>query len=177
MPASPTPWDTSNSAAGPLAPFNPLLGIATNNKVFVNAGNPFLPESDVDPLGSSTFTVFQPTGSFRFALKRPDGVILSSLPTDNPFGKDQMVTLVAANPTTGGATVSDGTQSYNVVSRYIIAFEDLTAGSRSGMPGDYDYNDYVFELVNVQPVPVPAAIPLFLSGLAGLGLISRRRNA
>lgn len=38
-----------------------------------------------------------------------------------------------------------------------------------------DYNAYLTFSVNVVPVPVPAALPLFLSGLAGLGAIAKKR--
>lgn len=34
-----------------------------------------------------------------------------------------------------------------------------------------------FEFANVQPVPIPAAAALFATGLAGLGLLGRRRKA
>lgn len=36
--------------------------------------------------------------------------------------------------------------------------------------------EYLFPWADVTPVPVPAALPLFLSGLLGLGLVARRRK-
>lgn len=39
-----------------------------------------------------------------------------------------------------------------------------------------DYNAYLTFNVNMVPVPVPAALPLFLSGLAGLGAMATRRR-
>ncbi len=39
-----------------------------------------------------------------------------------------------------------------------------------------DYNAYLTFNVNVVPVPVPAALPLLLSGLAGLGAMAVRRT-
>lgn len=48
----------------------------------------------------------------------------------------------------------------------------------SGANADSDFDDWVgyVEASSVQPVPLPAAIPLFLAGLAGLGLIGQRRK-
>lgn len=48
----------------------------------------------------------------------------------------------------------------------IVGLEDFRNG------GDGDYDDLMYR---VSAVPVPAAIPLFLSGLAGMGVIARRR--
>jgi hypothetical protein len=52
---------------------------------------------------------------------------------------------------------------------YVIAFEDLPfSGS------DRDYNDMVLEVRWLTPVPLPAALPLLLSGLLGLVGFMRR---
>lgn len=49
----------------------------------------------------------------------------------------------------------------------------------SGLVGLYDFDSsQTFDNVSIDslaPIPVPAALPLFLSGLVGLGLIARRR--
>jgi hypothetical protein len=150
-----------------------LPAISPNNSTFVNAGNPNI-GGDITALPSYTFTAFTTANPFRFAIQTPGGTVFTSQDSDNAYGYDHMVTLEASNV---GDTVSDGVNSYVVTSRYIVGFEDLPGSLAAGVPGDYDYNDYVFELVNVKPVPVPAAIPLFLSGLAALGLIARRRKA
>jgi hypothetical protein len=39
------------------------------------------------------------------------------------------------------------------------------------------YNAYLTFNVNVAPVPIPAALPLLLSGVAGLGALARRRRS
>lgn len=48
----------------------------------------------------------------------------------------------------------------------------------SGQNADSDFDDWVgyVEASSVTPVPLPASVPLFLAGLAGLGLIGRRRK-
>lgn len=55
--------------------------------------------------------------------------------------------------------------------QYLIAWEDLPlAGS------DRDYNDMVLEVNWVAPVPLPAALPLLLSGLLGFAGLARARR-
>ena len=53
---------------------------------------------------------------------------------------------------------------------YVLAWEDVTGGA-----ADFDYNDMVMIVESVQPVPVPAAVWLFGSGLIGLVGVARRR--
>ena len=42
---------------------------------------------------------------------------------------------------------------------------------------DYDENSSHEEPPKLSEVPLPAALPMFLSGLAGLGVLSRRKTA
>ena len=61
----------------------------------------------------------------------------------------------------------------------LFALDD--GGSKSGKKrskSDHDYDDYVGYVVaeSVAPVPIPAALPMFVTAMAGLGLIGRRRK-
>ena len=61
----------------------------------------------------------------------------------------------------------------------VVGFEDLGAGTTSGLNPDYDYNDVVFSFSNVSVVPEPGTMGLLalgLVGLSGAGLIRRRRK-
>ena len=55
---------------------------------------------------------------------------------------------------------------------YILAWEDLPFGNYKY---DGDFNDMVLMVESVQPVPVPAAVWLFGSGLLGLVGMARRK--
>lgn len=54
---------------------------------------------------------------------------------------------------------------------YILAWEDLRYGT-SGY--DADYQDFIVQMIDVTPVPLPAAVWLLGSGLLGLALTRRR---
>lgn len=50
-------------------------------------------------------------------------------------------------------------------------------GTLSILGGNNSAKEILIKAGDVQPVPLPAALPLFLTGLAGLGVLARRRKA
>lgn len=107
-------------------------------------------------LGGPSGTLDSGDVSFVFALDPSKAPLWTSLESQNSDGLDHMVTWQIV----GGAG--------NNIGSWVIAWEDLPAD------GDRDFNDIVLE-VDVAPVPIPAAVWLFGSGLLGLLGIARRR--
>jgi hypothetical protein len=98
---------------------------------------------------------------FLWALNPSGAPLWTSLPDQNDDLLDHMVTwLISGNEE----------RPDNVFGNYVIAWEDLPGG------GDRDFNDLVVE-VGFEPIPVPAAVWLFGSGLLGLIGIARRKVA
>ena len=58
---------------------------------------------------------------------------------------------------------------------FIIAFEDLYGSGVDGTASDWDYTDFVVMVESIQPVPEPATMLLFGSGLIGLAAFGRRK--
>ena len=59
---------------------------------------------------------------------------------------------------------------YKINDNTVIAFfEDIYQG------GDLDFDDMVVK-IEASPVPIPAALPRFAGGLAGLGVLARRKR-
>jgi hypothetical protein len=89
----------------------------------------------------------------------------------NAGGWDHMMTFKL--PELAGVTVNvvGGTHTFTK-DAYLIAWEDLPFGN--GVLGDDDYDDMMFVVDKVAPVPIPGSILLLGSGLAGLGFFRRR---
>ncbi len=90
-------------------------------------------------------------GTFQYTFLDIDAWFNPDFGAGNPVADGtEIVTLLFANGSTVSAVVPAG----------------------SGNP----ISQITFELEDLQPVPLPAALPLFLTGLAGLGLVRRRRK-
>lgn len=65
------------------------------------------------------------------------------------------------------------TKEYTFNRPYLIGWEDLPL--RSGKLGDEDYNDIIFLVDRVSPVPEPMSLVLMGSGLVGLAGLRRKK--
>jgi len=74
--------------------------------------------------------------------------------------------------------ISSGTFSLTTLfgSALIESFR-ITATPPAGTTSAFTFSTINFDLVSAPEVPLPAALPLFLAGLAGLGLRSRKKAA
>ncbi len=102
--------------------------------------------------------------SITFVLRNQStGIDLSSNPSSNADGLQHVYSTDFA----GNGTLPAGTY---------VAFEDLLASQGS----DFDYNDDAFLFTNLAQLtattPLPAALPLFASGLVLVGALTLRRK-
>ena len=118
-------------------------------------------------------------------LGNPDSVIRwDSDPTQNIYGADQigldhMVTYDLDALSGQSVWIKVGAApafQYTFLHPFLLAWEDLPL--TGGLLGDEDYNDHIFLVDRVHPVPEPMSMMLFGSGLVGLvGTRLRRRVA
>ncbi|MBI1365644.1 MAG: VPLPA-CTERM sorting domain-containing protein [Alphaproteobacteria bacterium] len=82
----------------------------------------------------------------------------------------------------GSATISaaeledsglSGFAALNFITGVLTNFVSFTAAN---LFGDNGNNDYAVAALSYEPVPLPAALPLFLAGLAGLGFARARKR-
>jgi hypothetical protein len=174
-------------ATGGPATYQNLLGVVTNTRLYVDTAS-IANASGSDEIeqfpGSVTWANIPLAAGVPFAFvldNKSTGNKLSSVPGAAGFANafDQMVTWRI-----------DGIKE----ERYIIAWEDRIITQNAGFVSalthggstykctgaDCDFNDYVFELHRVAPIPEPSTYALMGAGLLGIGFAvhgqTRRRR-
>ena len=103
--------------------------------------------------------------------------VWDSNPAYNPDGLDHMLTYHLGALAGQKVWIQIGANpafEYTFFDPYLIAWEDLPV--IEGKLGDEDYDDLIFLVDRVQPIPEPMTMALFGSGLFGMAALRRKKQ-
>ena len=130
-----------------------------------SAGNPF-------PAGLNPLTPGVNFGWSLLSAGNNGSLVWDSDPTQNSDSFDHMLTYHL--PTLSGKTVfiklGNNVSQYTFHDPFLLTWEDLPINGNS----DEDYDDTIFLVDRVHPIPEPMSMMLLASGLFGLGTLRRK---
>ncbi len=106
--------------------------------------------------------------------------VWDSNPALNPDGLDHMLTYRLSALAGQEVWVQIGAAPaflYEFKDPYLIAWEDKPVNLQTGKLGDEDYDDLIYLVDRVQPIPEPMTMALFGSGLVGFAMTRRKKRS
>lgn len=131
------------------------------------------------PAGLSPYTGGENFGWYLKTASNSSTKYWHSQPEINVDSMDHMLTykMFALSGTSVWIKVGNAAAyEYTFYNPYLLAFEDIEKGS-NGRLGDEDYDDTIFLVDRVQPVPEPATMAMLGSGIIGMLGFRRRKQS
>jgi hypothetical protein len=161
----------------PVTPYTEAGFTLTNSGAYGTDGI-FTPGSGINDNGSAVFGWCTSCGPVTITLTYTGGgtFSLSSLDAANLNGGFTNQSIVATGHVSGGGTVVAILPLTDNWSVFLLpGFASLTSVDFFGS-NNFSDNVGFDNLVSANAVPIPGALPLFATGLAGLGWLARRRR-
>ena len=159
-----TGWTVVNSGLAWIGPTNTFGLTASNGSYFLDLTD----YTDVSPYGGVSQIITTVAGQHY--------LLSFDLGSSTPYGTPDAITATAsAGPTSGTFTSTlSGTNNWQLETLAFIAASTSTTITLIGYSANRSYIG--LDNVSVTATPLPAALPLFATGLGALGLLGWRRK-